>query len=68
MVKVNIDINSHEVEGNTYYDYIISYTPYGTMVGTASNLERALSAIKETILGKEEPSKELLKMLGYSVY
>lgn len=68
MVKANIDISSHEVEGNTYYDYVISYTPYATMVGVASSLKKALDRIKEAILGEEESTKETLKSLGYSVF
>ncbi len=68
MVKINIEINSREKDGNTYYDYLFSYTPYDTMVGIASSLEKALDEVKKAILNKEEPTKETLKMLGYSVY
>lgn len=68
MVKISIEINSHEVDGNTYYDYLFSYTPYDTMIGVASSLEKALDEVKKTILNMEEPTKETLKMLGYSVY
>ncbi len=67
MVETNINIISREVKGNTYYDYIISYTPYSTMIGVVSNFEKTLNKIKEAILDMDEPTKKILRPLEYNV-